>query len=61
MNDRLADKKVLVTQSDDYMGPGIEALFQNEGAKVIAIPGVVPTGDKFNDYANTAGGPLISS
>ena len=58
MNDRLADKKVLVTQSDDYMGPGIEALFRDEGAQVIAIPGVVPTGDKFNDYVNTAGGPF---
>ena len=58
MNDRLADKKVLVTQSDDYMGPGIEALFRDEGAQFIAIPGVVPTGDQFDDYVNTAGGPF---
>ncbi len=55
MNDRLADKTVLVTQCNDYMGPGIEALFETEGAKVTAIPGVVPTGDKFTDYAQTAG------
>jgi 2-keto-3-deoxy-L-fuconate dehydrogenase len=50
MNDRLMNKKVLVTQSDDYMGPGIEALFTNEGAEVVAVPGSVPTGANFKEY-----------
>jgi len=58
MNDRLTDKRVLVTQSDDYMGPGIEALFSSEGAKVTAVPGVVPTGDRFIDYINSLDGPF---
>lgn len=50
MNDRLKDKQVLVTQSSDYMGPGIEALFKAEGASVTAVPGVVPVGAAFDDY-----------
>ena len=50
MNDRLMNKKVLVTQSDDYMGPGIETLFASEGAEVVAVPGTVPTGANFAEY-----------
>lgn len=33
---RLAGKRVLVTQADDYMGPATVALFTREGAQVIA-------------------------
>ena len=29
---RLEDKRVMVTQSDDYMGPAITSLFSTEGA-----------------------------
>ncbi|MFP6809309.1 MAG: SDR family oxidoreductase [Pseudomonadales bacterium] len=47
---RLANKKVLVTQSDDYMGPAISELFIEEGAQVTALKGVVPFGDKFTDH-----------
>ena len=36
MGDRLAGKRVLVTQARDYMGPAISALFAAEGAEVIA-------------------------
>jgi 2-keto-3-deoxy-L-fuconate dehydrogenase len=50
MGNRLQDKKVLVTQSDDYMGPGITTLFTNEGAEVTDKPGVVPFGADFADY-----------
>ena len=33
---RLADKRMLVTSADDYMGPAIVELFRDEGAEVIA-------------------------
>ncbi|MEZ5279275.1 MAG: SDR family oxidoreductase [Acidimicrobiales bacterium] len=36
MSDRLAGKAVLVTCADAYMGPAIAALFEAEGADVIA-------------------------
>jgi 2-keto-3-deoxy-L-fuconate dehydrogenase len=35
-NQRLAGKRVLVTQAKDYMGPQIIELFREEGAEVIA-------------------------
>ncbi len=50
MSDRLANKRVLITQSDAYMGPAIDALFVQEGATVVAKPGVVPFGSGFADY-----------
>ena len=52
---RLENKKVLVTQCDDYMGPAICELFAAEGAAVTAIPGIVPIGDKFEDYVSQIG------
>jgi 2-keto-3-deoxy-L-fuconate dehydrogenase len=36
---RLQEKRVLVTQADDYMGPAIARLFVDEGAEVIAHRG----------------------
>jgi 2-keto-3-deoxy-L-fuconate dehydrogenase len=36
MADRLAGKRVLLTQAGEYMGPAIAALFRAEGATVIA-------------------------
>ena len=47
---RLKNKKVLITQSSDYMGPAIKELFEQEGASVTAAPGVVPFDDGFTDY-----------
>jgi 2-keto-3-deoxy-L-fuconate dehydrogenase len=35
MNARLADRRVLVTQADRYMGPAIASLFRAEGADVM--------------------------
>jgi 2-keto-3-deoxy-L-fuconate dehydrogenase len=32
---RLAGKRVLITQADTYMGPATAALFQQEGAEVL--------------------------
>ena len=36
MSGRLAGKRVLVTQAEDYMGPATIELFREEGAEVIA-------------------------
>ncbi len=47
---RLKDKHVLVTQTDDYMGPAIESLFSAEGAQVTTRQHRVPTGDAFSDW-----------
>jgi hypothetical protein len=35
-NQRLAGKRILVTQANEYMGPPITELFREEGAEVIA-------------------------
>ncbi|MFT7244981.1 MAG: 2-keto-3-deoxy-L-fuconate dehydrogenase [Candidatus Azotimanducaceae bacterium] len=51
MNDRLLNKKVMVTQCDDYMGPAITKLFTAEGADVTPIPGFVPGDHSVSDYA----------
>ena len=47
---RLTGKKILITQSDAYMGPAIQAFFEDEGAELTAAPGLVPFGDGFNGY-----------
>ena len=47
---RLEHKKVLITQSDDYMGPAIADLFAAEAACVTARPGLVPFGTEFASY-----------
>ena len=52
---RLENKKVLVTQCDDYMGPAIGELFAAEGAAVTAIPGAVPNDEKFEEYVAELG------
>ncbi|MFT4676213.1 MAG: 2-keto-3-deoxy-L-fuconate dehydrogenase [Patiriisocius sp.] len=51
MSKRLQNKKVLVTQCDDYMGPAICKLFQAEGAAVSAVPGFVPGDQSVAEYA----------
>ena len=50
MGDRLQDKKILVTQRGDYMGPAIETLFSEEGAILTSKEGPVPTGEDFDQY-----------
>ena len=47
---RMENKKVLITQSNDYMGPAIQDLFVREGAVVTAKAGVVPFDDSFTGY-----------
>lgn len=51
MSTRLQDKRVLVTQCDDYMGPAICELFKAEGAAVSALPGFVPGDQSVAEYA----------
>lgn len=51
MSVRLQNKKVLITQSEDYMGPAICELFESEGAAVRAIPGFVPGDQSVAEYA----------
>ncbi len=52
MTDRLANRRVFITQSDAYMGPAIQSLFASEGADVCAKPGPVPFGETFADYVS---------
>ena len=47
---RLKQKQILITQSDAYMGPSIQAFFEKEGADITAIPGPVPFGSAFEHY-----------
>ncbi len=39
---RMENRKVLITQSDDYMGPAVCDLFTREGADVTTKDGIVP-------------------
>ena len=52
MPDRLKNKRVLVTQCGDYMGPAIAQLFAHEGALIDARPGSVPAADAFAGYVS---------
>ena len=52
MSDRLKNKRVLITQCGDYMGPAIAQLFAHEGALIDARPGSVPAGDAFAGYVS---------
>ena len=52
MPDRLKNKRVLVTQCGDYMGPAIAQLFAQEGALVGARPGIVPAAGGFAEYVS---------
>ena len=51
MGDRLKDKTVLITQSDDYMGPAISELFDREGASVHGVADLVPGNSAIDDFA----------
>lgn len=53
MGSRLEGKSVLITQSTDYMGPAINELFTNEGARVTAKAGIVPNmAEEFESWAD---------
>ena len=52
---RLAEKRVLVTQADAYMGPAISELFREDGADVTLKTGAVPTGSNFEHYVADVG------
>ena len=55
MSNRLAGRKVFITQADDYMGPAINELFGNEGAEIVTAHGPVPTDDGFMGHIAAAG------
>ncbi|MDC1308424.1 SDR family oxidoreductase, partial [Pseudomonadales bacterium] len=52
MSDRLKNRRVLITQCGDYMGPAIAQLFAHEGALIDARPGSVPAADAFAGYVS---------
>ena len=51
MSERLKNKKVLITQCEDFMGPAITELFTSEGALVTSLAGPVPFDAAFEEYA----------
>ncbi|MDZ7687024.1 MAG: SDR family NAD(P)-dependent oxidoreductase [Gammaproteobacteria bacterium] len=54
------NKKILITQSDAYMGPTISELLTSTGANVIAKPGIVPYEDNaFDEWASDVGEPDV--
>jgi len=55
MSGRLEEKKVFVTQENDFMGPAICDLFSNEGAQVQSKAGPVPFDNSFNHYQKDIG------
>ena len=52
---RLAGKKVLITQVNEYMGPAINELFSKEGAEITTWTDPVPYDERFADLANETG------
>ena len=56
---RLNNKRVLITQSDDYMGPAISKLFTSEGAMVTNLPGFVPFDSNFTAHVANGDDPDI--
>lgn len=56
---RLKNKKVLITQSSDYMGPAINKLFTEEGAIVTNLPGFVPFDSSFKAHIADCDDPDI--
>ena len=55
MDKRLNGQRVLVTQSDDYMGPATIELFQKEGAEIIADSSDLTQQDRCEELISAAG------
>ena len=55
MSGRLAGKRVLVTQSEDYMGPATIELFREEGADVIADNSDLTQPDRCEELISSSG------
>lgn len=55
MSGRLADKRVLVTQAEDYMGPATIELFREEGADVIADNSDLTQPDRCEELISSSG------
>lgn len=55
MAQRLAGKRVVITQADDYMGPATQLLFSEEGAQVICDSSDLTQTGACETLINTAG------
>jgi NAD(P)-dependent dehydrogenase (short-subunit alcohol dehydrogenase family) len=55
MSGRLAGKRVLVTQAEDYMGPATIELFREEGADVIADKSDLTQPDRCEELISSSG------
>ncbi len=55
MSKRLAGKRVLITQSKDFMGPKSVEMFDGEGADVVASDIVPTSSEQARDIVNQAG------
>jgi NAD(P)-dependent dehydrogenase (short-subunit alcohol dehydrogenase family) len=55
MSGRLAGKRVLVTQAEDYMGPATIELFREEGADVIADNSDLTQPDRCEELISSSG------
>ena len=55
MSGRLASKRVLVTQAEDYMGPATIELFREEGADVIADNSDLTQPDRCEELISSSG------
>ena len=55
MDKRLNGQRVLVTQSDDYMGPATIELFQKEGAEIIADSSDLTQEGRCEELVSTTG------
>ena len=55
MDKRLNGQRVLVTQSDDYMGPATIELFQKEGAEIIADSSDLTQQGRCEELVSTTG------
>jgi len=55
MGERLKDKRVLVTQAGDYMGPAVVSLFRDEGAYVMTSEGVLSADGVVDELIDASG------
>lgn len=55
IGDGLRGRRVLVTQSDDFMGPALLAAFADHGADVVGVPGALDTPQAVDDAVARAG------
>lgn len=55
MGDRLKNKRILLTQATDYMGPAVARLFSAEGAILVQSEGSLSSANEVEDVVTEAG------